>query len=242
MTAAPAVLAALLGLLVGMAADRAARAYPWAVRPVPEPAGAGAAAAPAEAPDPDDERPGPRLPRALLVPATGAVFAALALKLGTSAVLPAWLALAAASAVLVPVDLRHRLLPDRVVLPATAGTTVLLALAAAGTGEWTALLRAVEGGGLAFGIGLVMVLLTPAGLGFGDVKLAAMLGLLLGWLGWPVLVLGFFLGFFLQAVLGVVLLALRRAGRRSDLPFGPALIAGCLAAALLAGTWAVAAG
>ena len=236
MSAVVAVLAGVLGLLVGAGADRAARAYPWprrTGRPLPVPAGAGGPAVE----EPADRPPGVRFPAALLVPVTGALFAALALAFGPTALLPAWLALAAAAAVLVPIDLRHRLLPDRVVLPAVVLVTVLLAVAAAVHGDWSALLRAVLGGAASFGTGLVMVLVTPSGLGFGDVKLAALLGLVLGWLGWPVLLLGFLLGFLVQGVLGVVLLTLRHAGRKTELPFGPALLAGCLAAGLLA-AWA----
>jgi leader peptidase (prepilin peptidase) / N-methyltransferase len=241
-TAVLAVLSGLLGLLAGLVADRLARAFPW-VRRVPEPV-AVPAGGPVPSPPEDDAAPsappGPRLPAAVLVPATGVLFAALALKYGASPLLPAWLVLAAAAAVLVPVDLRHRLLPDRVVLPATALAAVLLAVDAAATGHWEGLVRALLGGAVSFGVGLVMVLVSPAGLGFGDVKLAGLLGLLLGRLGWPVLLLGFLLGFVVQALLGVALLTLRRAGRRTELPFGPALVAGCLAAALLAGSWAFA--
>ena len=60
----------------------------------------------------------------------------------------------------------------------------------------------------------------------GDVKLAALLGLHLGWLGWPVLVDGALAGFVVQAVLAVVLLATRRVGLRGAIPFGPAMLAG----------------
>jgi leader peptidase (prepilin peptidase)/N-methyltransferase len=82
-----------------------------------------------------------------------------------------------------------------------------------------------------------MALLAPAGLGMGDVKLAGLLGLYLGWLGWPVVLLGFLLGFAVQALVGLVLLAARRAGRHTELPFGPALLGGSLAAALLSAPW-----
>jgi leader peptidase (prepilin peptidase)/N-methyltransferase len=76
-----------------------------------------------------------------------------------------------------------------------------------------------------------MALVSPAGMGMGDVKLAGLLGLLLGWLGWPVVVAGFLLGFVVQAVLGLALIVLRRAGRDTELPFGPALVLGTAVAA-----------
>ncbi|WP_249523816.1 hypothetical protein [Modestobacter marinus] len=82
-----------------------------------------------------------------------------------------------------------------------------------------------------------MARISSGGLGMGDVRLAGLRGLYLGWLGWPVVVAGFFLGCLLQAVVGLTLLAARRVDRRTGLPFGPALLGGALAAALLAGDW-----
>jgi len=73
----------------------------------------------------------------------------------------------------------------------------------------------------------------PQGLGLGDVKLAAPLGLHLAWLGWGQLVLGAFLGFLLGGLVGVALILMRRAGLRSMLPFGPSM----LVAALLTVVW-----
>jgi len=119
---------------------------------------------------------------------------------------------------------------------------VLLLLAAAADDAWPALGRALLGGAAAFAVLLVMALLAPAGLGMGDVKLAGFLGLYLGWLGWPVVLLGFLLGFVVQALVGLVLLLTRRAGRRTELPFGPALLGGALVAALLSAPWALLAG
>jgi leader peptidase (prepilin peptidase)/N-methyltransferase len=60
----------------------------------------------------------------------------------------------------------------------------------------------------------------------GDVKLAAVLGLYLGWLGWSALVDGALAGFVVQAVLALVLLAARRVQLRGAIPFGPAMLAG----------------
>jgi leader peptidase (prepilin peptidase)/N-methyltransferase len=72
----------------------------------------------------------------------------------------------------------------------------------------------------------------PRGMGFGDVKLAGVLGLALGWLGWGEAVVGFFLGFGYGALVSVALIALGRAGRKSTVPFGPFLVAGALTAVL----------
>jgi leader peptidase (prepilin peptidase)/N-methyltransferase len=183
---------------------------------------------------------GPLLRTAAVRPPVGEVLGAalgvlVVLRFGVSAQLAAWVWFAAAGLLLALIDPRTQLLPNRVLLPATAGTAALLLAAAAGTGDWSALLRAVEAGAASFAVGLVMALLAPAGLGMGDVKLAALLGLVLGWLAWPLVLDGFLLGFVLQAVAGLLLLAARRAGRRTELPFGPALLAGALVVALLAG-------
>jgi len=67
---------------------------------------------------------------------------------------------------------------------------------------------------------------SPGALGMGDVKLAALLGLYLGWLGWSTVLTGAVAGFVVQAALALVLLAARRVGRRDALPFGPAMLVG----------------
>jgi leader peptidase (prepilin peptidase)/N-methyltransferase len=69
-------------------------------------------------------------------------------------------------------------------------------------------------------------------MGFGDVKLGGVLGMALAWLGWGEVVVGFFLGFAYGALVAVALIALRKAGRKSTVPFGPFLVAGALTAVL----------
>ncbi|WP_308127937.1 A24 family peptidase [Modestobacter italicus] len=165
--------------------------------------------------------------------------AAVTLRFGWSAQLPAWLWFVAVGLLLAVVDLREQLLPNRVLLPGLAGGVALLALAAAVEGDWAAWGRALLAGAAAFAVLLGMALVSPSGLGMGDVKLAGLLGLFLGWLGWPVVLAGFFLGFLLQALVGLGLLAARRVGRSTGLPFGPALLVGALLAALLSGEWAL---
>ena len=156
-------------------------------------------------------------------------------RFGLSWDLPAFVVFAAAAALLAAVDLRHALLPNRVLVPALVAGAILLTGAALPTGDWAALLRAGIAAVSLFGILLVLALISPRSLGMGDVKLAALLGLHLGWIGWQAVYLGVFLGFLLQAVVGLALLLARRVGRRSELPFGPALLAGALAAVVLAG-------
>ncbi|WP_369133085.1 A24 family peptidase [Modestobacter sp. I12A-02662] len=213
--------AAALGLAVGVLVNRVAGRFPW-----PAPVRLG-----------DLLRPGVVvLPRPALELTTAAVFVLVVLRFGASAELPAFLVLATAAVLLAVVDARHRLLPDRVVLPALAAGAVLLTLAAAATGEWTALLRALLGAAAMFAGFLVLAVLSPSGLGMGDVKLAAVLGLHLGWLGWDAVLVGAVAGFVVQAGGALVLLALRRVRRDSDLPFGPAMLVGAAVAVALTGS------
>ncbi len=216
MTGVALVAVVLAGAAVGHLVDRAAARFPW-----PSPATVG---------DVLGGR-GGAAPRGVLEVATAVLFALAALRFGPTAELPAWLWSAAAGVLLGVIDLRERLLPNRVLLPATVGALLLLTVAAGAGDRWDDLLRAVLAGGAAFAVLLVMALVSPAGMGMGDVKLAALLGLLLGWLGWPVVLLGFLLGFLAQALLGLALIAARRAGRRTELPFGPALVLGTALAA-----------
>jgi leader peptidase (prepilin peptidase)/N-methyltransferase len=166
--------------------------------------------------------------------ATALLTALTVLRTGLSWELPAFLLLAVVGVLLAVVDLQHRLLPNRVVLPALAAGTALLLLAALADGAWDALLRAVLGAAALFAVYLVLALVSPGGLGMGDVKLAALLGLYLGWLGWAAVVLGALAGFVVQAVVALGLLATRRIGLRGELPFGPAMLAG--AALVIGGT------
>lgn len=214
------VVVAGAGLGAGVLVDRLAGRFPW-------PAGAGIA-----------ELLGPRpsaARRPLLPVGTALLLGLVVLRFGVSWQLPAFLVLAVAAVLLAVVDLRPQLLPDRVVLPALAAGVVLLLVAAAAEGAWGDLLRAVLGAAAMFGGFLVLALVSPSGLGMGDVKLAALLGLHLGWLAWPAVLLGALAAFVVQALVAVVLLAARRVRRDGALPFGPAMLAG--AAAALALPW-----
>ena len=93
--------------------------------------------------------------------------------------------------------------------------------------------RAVLGGlALAF-VYRVLEFVHPAGMGFGDVKLSGVIGMALGWLGWPVLLFGAAFAFILSAVVSLVLLLLRKVTLKSALPFGPFMLLGAFAAVLL---------
>ncbi|MBH0053268.1 prepilin peptidase [Salinibacterium sp. SWN139] len=140
--------------------------------------------------------------------------------------LPAFLYLAAVSIALTLIDLDTQTLPNAVVLPSIVVGAALLALASAGTGNWGALVGALAGGAALFAFYLIVALISPRGMGMGDVKLAPVLGLYLGWLGWGVLAVGAFAAFLFGGLFAVVLLLIKRARRRTAIPFGPWMIAG----------------
>jgi leader peptidase (prepilin peptidase)/N-methyltransferase len=81
-----------------------------------------------------------------------------------------------------------------------------------------------------FALYFVLCFAYPAGMGFGDVKLSGVLGLYTAWLGWGAWFVGVFTGFLLGAVFGLVLIAARRGGRKTAVPFGPFMLLGVLVA------------
>ncbi|WP_043684624.1 prepilin peptidase [Streptomyces xylophagus] len=191
-------------------------------------------------PPPTDTLCGPYGPRTPVVStATALICAGLAAATGPRPELVVWLLAAPVAVLLALVDHRVHRLPDVLTLPLAAATLALLGIAAvlpADAGSWpTALL-----GGLALGATyLVLYLINPAGMGFGDVKLALGLGTALGWYGWPVLVTGAFAGVLYGAVYGLGMVALRRAGRKTAIPLGPFMLGGAFTGLLL-GAFAVA--
>ena len=161
---------------------------------------------------------------------TGVLFAALALFIGVElpavAALPAFVYLGAVGVALAFIDVDTHTLPNRIVLPSYAIGVILLTLASIGTADWVALARAAAGAGILFAFYFMLALVVPRGMGFGDVKLAGVLGLYLGYLGWGSLAVGSFAAFVLGGIFSVVLLLARRAGRKSGIPFGPWMILG----------------
>jgi leader peptidase (prepilin peptidase)/N-methyltransferase len=153
--------------------------------------------------------------------------------LGLDAVLPAWLALAVAGAVLGYIDARTRFLPSVIIWPTYVVVAAGLRAAAIATGEWGSLRRAVIAGAIGFAVFYVLWFAFPRGVGFGDVRLSGLLGLALGWLGWGQFASGLYGGFFLGAVVGIVLIAARVMTRKQMVPFGPFMLVGALAGVLL---------
>jgi leader peptidase (prepilin peptidase) / N-methyltransferase len=169
---------------------------------------------------------------------TSAVFVVSTIRIGFSAELPAYLYLGAIGVALALIDIDVKRLPNVIVLPSYIVSAVLLAAAALVEQEWADLLRAGLGMAALYAFYFVLALVYPRGMGFGDVKLAGVLGGYLGWLGWAEVVSGGFLGFLFGGVVGGGLMLARRAGRRSMIPFGPFMLAGALVAILWGGALA----
>lgn len=161
-----------------------------------------------------------------------------------------WLVLAACAYFVVMavrltvIDVRHHLLPNRIIFPSYAIVGLLLVAAAAlgdaGSGTLhdgglaaTETFRVLAGAGLLWLFYYVLRRLYPPGMGFGDVKLAGVLGLYLGFLGWGHLFAGTFLAFLLGGSWSVILLVARRGTLKTAIPFGPFMLAGAFLALLL---------
>jgi len=140
--------------------------------------------------------------------------------------LVAFLTLTAVSIALALIDLDTRRLPNVIVVPALLAGVVLLGAAALMRGDSAALAGAAIGGAGLFALYLVLALASRGGMGMGDVKLASVLGLYLGFLGWGSLLVGAFAAFVFGGVFGLLLLIVRRAGRKTAIPFGPWMILG----------------
>lgn len=164
---------------------------------------------------------------------TALLFAAVGARFGADWALPAFLVFAASMVAVTWIDVEHLIVPNRVVLATLALCGPLLVLAAAATGEWHRLRDGVVSALLASAVLFAMNLVNRRWMGMGDVKLALVLGLLLGWLGPDHVALGLFAGFLFGAVGGVLLLATGLRGRADPIPFAPYLAAGAVLAMLV---------
>lgn len=232
-------LAALYGVAAGMLLPAAAYRFsvepgePWRAR-CPQGHPLGAPLGPARC------RTGPvphaygrrALPPALL---TGAVCGALGAAAGARPEAVAYVGLAPVLVLLALVDRAVHRLPDPLTLPLAAAACALLgaaALAPGAAGSWR---LALLGGAALGGAYLVLHLVNPAGMGFGDVKLALSLGVALGWYGWGVWVTGAFLGLLYGALYGLALVLRGSATRDQGFAFGPFMAAGAFTGVLLGG-------
>lgn len=144
--------------------------------------------------------------------------------------LPAYLLFTWLLVVVAVIDARTRRIPNRLTYPLTPVLLVLLVAAGLANGEPGIAVRAVLGGLAGFGVLLVIALISPRGLGMGDVKLAGSLGIALGYLSWGHVAVGIFGGFLLGGVSAVLLIVTRLRSRTDLVPFGPYLAAAALLA------------
>lgn len=173
----------------------------------------------------------PRYP--LVELGTAGLFIVMALRFDADWVLPAYLYLAAVGLALALIDLDCKRLPDALTLPSYPVAAILLGGAALLGSDSGSYMTALLGGLAMFALYFALAFAYPAGMGFGDVKLAGVLGMYLGWLGWGAWAVGTFLGFFLGGVFGIGLILFRKGGRKTAVPFGPFMLLGVLIAVLV---------
>ncbi|MER7797702.1 prepilin peptidase [Microbacterium sp. NPDC096154] len=135
--------------------------------------------------------------------------------------------------VLIRVDVLEHRLPDVIVLPSGAALALFYAAAGALDGDLARAGRAAAGGVALFLLYLLLRAAAPAGLGGGDVKLAAPVGMFLAWHGWATLAVGAAAAFVLAAVCALALMAAGRASRDTHIAFGPFMLVGAWAGVLL---------
>lgn len=146
----------------------------------------------------------------------------------------AWVALS--GVVLAHVDIAVRRLPDRLTFSATGGALLLFGLSAVVGGGYGRLAAAVACALALAAFYLVLALISPNGMGLGDVKAALPAGLVAGWFGWAVAVAAAIAGFLFAGLYAATLLALRRVGRKDHIAHGPFLLLGAFVAIALLAT------
>lgn len=159
---------------------------------------------------------------------TGLLCAALALRFGLDWSLPAFLVLGVLAVQLARIDLAQHLLPNPLVGALLLGGLGLLAVSSAASSEWSQFGRAAAGAAVLFVVFLLLAVVSPTGLGMGDVKLAAPVGLYLGYLGWGQLFYGAALGFVMGGIFSVIMIQRKRPDKPSEVAFGPAMLAAAL--------------
>lgn len=172
---------------------------------------------------------------------TAVLFAALGARYPWSIVEAAFLAFTAGGVAVAVIDARHHVIPRTVVYVAGAAAFALLLAAALARGDLARLGVAVVAGAATFAVFLGVHLARPNGMGFGDVRLAGVIGLVVGWLGPGVVFVAVFVAFLAGALIGVPLALRGGRGRKAVLPFGPFLVAGSVVGLLvgpqLVGLW-----
>jgi leader peptidase (prepilin peptidase)/N-methyltransferase len=171
--------------------------------------------------------------RAVVALATAGAFVIVTTAIGLHPALLGYLVFVAAAIIVSVVDLAEKRIPNLVVLPASGGVFALLAASALLDGDWSPVLSAVIGAAALFGLYFVLALISPRGMGMGDVKLALLVGAVTGYLGLSSWLIGMLAGFVIGAVISLIGLFIGRVTRSTLIPFGPSMIAGALLAIAL---------
>ncbi|HMK99078.1 MAG TPA: A24 family peptidase [Acidimicrobiales bacterium] len=162
----------------------------------------------------------------VLAAVSAAVLGLFAARFGADVALAAFAVLGLALVAISAVDLERFVIPNHIVYPTAAAVAPLLVVASGVDGRWGSLARAAIAAAAAFVAFLAVHLLVPKGMGFGDVRLAALVGGASGWLGLGHAFLTFFAAFVLGAAVGLAVMAVGRGGRKTRIPFGPFMAVG----------------
>lgn len=167
---------------------------------------------------------------------TGTLCAAFAFRFGVDPALPALILLAVLGVQLAGIDISFHLLPNPLVILLLLGGVTFLSGAAIVENQWTALLRALASAAILFAVYAILALISPRGIGMGDVKLAGPIGLYLGYLGWTQLLYGSLVGFIFGGIATALLLRWRRDGKPSEVAYGPSMLAAAIGVSLITGS------
>lgn len=178
-------------------------------------------------------KPAERLaPCAVLEIVTGTLFSGLAWRLGEVSSLFAYSWLAAIGVLLSAVDWKTKQLPSRLIWAGSIVLAALFGVAAVADHDAWPLIRAAFGAAAVLAFYGTLYVLRPGQLGGGDFRLGGLLGLALGWAGWPALLGGTLAGWVAAAIALPVLRLVQRPGGDRYIPLGPFLIFGAFAAVL----------
>jgi leader peptidase (prepilin peptidase)/N-methyltransferase len=164
--------------------------------------------------------------------AVAGLFVAVAWRVHPRWAIPAYCVAALALVILADIDLEHRRLPVAVVYPTLVAGAGLLVLSAAETHDWGAIGTAAIGGAAMFVLFALIWFVTRGGMGFGDVRLAGLCGMFLGYFGWRIVAVGFLVTAVAAGVVGIALFAAGKANRKTALPYGPFLAVGTMVGVL----------
>jgi leader peptidase (prepilin peptidase)/N-methyltransferase len=170
----------------------------------------------------------------LVAVVTAALFAATPVVVDVDWTLPAYLWFVAVTVTLTLTDMDTKLIPNRILFPGTVVALVLLI--GGGLIEGGPVVRAIAGGALYFVLLFVLALIARGGFGFGDVKLAFLLGMFAAYQSWDALIVAIFAAFLLGGLVSLLLVVFRIRSRKDAIPFGPYLVLGAYVAIAWAGT------